>query len=168
MLPRYPTGDPEMNESKNGLPRPEEVRSDVAPFPAGMLRVPASPPYLALVGNVVRWFGGQAGLSDEKCGELEVAVDEACTNVIRHAFPEATHREMTILCSASDSGLRVTVQDMGTPFDLEQGAQTARDKRSLDPASGGMGLLLIRRLTDAVDYQWDEQQGNQLTLVKHK
>lgn len=157
-----------MNESKNGPPRPAEVRSDVDSLPTGMLRVPASPPYLALVGNVVRWFGGRAGLSDEKCGELEVAVDEACTNVIRHAFPEATPGDMTILCSASDSGLKVTIRDKGKRFDMEQGAETARDKRSLDPASGGMGLLLIRRLTDALEYQWDERQGNQLTLVKHK
>ena len=141
---------------------------DLDALGTGMLRVPARPAYLALVGAVVRWFCRQAGLSDERCQELEVAVDEACTNVIRHAFPEPANGEMTVVCSALPNGLEVTVQDKGKPFDPEHGHQIARDKRSRDPASGGMGLLLIRQLTDAVRYRWDEREGNQFTLVKHK
>jgi serine/threonine-protein kinase RsbW len=133
-----------------------------------LLRVPAHPLYLALVGTVVKWLGRQAGLSDERCQELEVAVDEACTNVILHAFPEHTVGEMSVRCSPVERGLAVTIADRGRPFDLEEGAEIAREKRSRDPASGGMGLSLIRQLADAVHYRRDPQDGTQLTLVKYQ
>jgi serine/threonine-protein kinase RsbW len=157
-----------MSESKSGVPRGEKYRPGVDALPSGMLRVPARPSYLALVGAVVRWFGREAGLNEEQCQELEVAVDEACSNVIRYAFPEAADGEMTVVCSASETGLEVTIQDRGKLFDPEEGVQIAREKRSRDPASGGMGLLLIDELTDAVRYRWDEREGNRLTLVKYK
>jgi serine/threonine-protein kinase RsbW len=133
-----------------------------------MLRVPAEPAYLGLIGTVVQWFGRRAGLSEEQCQELEVAVDEACTNVIRHAFSGQAAGEMRVVCSPSDRGLAVTIVDRGKPFDPEEGIGIAEEKRSRDPASGGMGLLLIHKLTDAVCYRWDEREGNQFTLIKHK
>ena len=135
---------------------------------AALLRLPARPPYLALVGNVVRWFGKRAGLSEEQSQELELAVDEACTNVIRYAFPERGDGEMTLVFSPCDDRLEVTVQDQGIPFDPRQGERIAEQKRLQDPASGGRGLLLINQMADAVRYCWDPEQGNRLTLVKHK
>lgn len=157
-----------MSEPNIRLPQGGRTDSDLDAVATAALRVPARPACLALVGTVVQWFGRQAGLSEKRCQELEVAVDEACTNVIRHAFPPATNGEMTIACSASDRGLEVTVQDKGKPFNPKEGVEIAREKRSRDLASGGMGLLLIDQLTDAVRYRWDEREGNQFTLVKHK
>lgn len=157
-----------MNRSDQDLPGPRRLGDRTGVLSTGTLRVPARPKYLAIIGTVVEWFAHQAGLSDEKCRELEVAVDEACTNVIRHAFSGPSEGEMSILCSPVDGGLAVTIADQGKPFHPEQGSQIAAEKRSRDPASGGRGLLLIRQLTDAIHYRWDEQEGNQLTLVKHQ
>ncbi len=134
----------------------------------GTLCVPAQPAYLALVGDMVRRLGLRAGLSDEQCHDLEVAVDEACTNVVRYAFPEQAAGEMTVICSPSDRGLEVSIIDRGKPFDPRNGVEVARDKRERDPSLGGMGLLLIHQLTDEVSYRWDEQEGNRLTLLKHR
>jgi serine/threonine-protein kinase RsbW len=157
-----------MSTSDSGLPPGDGPQPDLDSRSAGILRVPARPIYLALVGNVVRWFASQTGLSEERCEELELAVDEACTNVIRYAFAEAPDGEMTLVFSPSDAGLEVTVQDRGTPFDPRQGKRIAEEKRLRDPASGGRGLLLIEHFTDAVRYCWDEEVGNRFTLVKHK
>ena len=157
-----------MSASDSGLPRGDRLPPDLRAPPTGILRLPARPPYLAPVGYLVRWFGTQAGLSHEQCDELELAVDEACTNVIRYAFAEPAGGDMTLVFSPRDDGLEVTIQDRGRPFDPRQGQQIAEAKRSGDPASGGRGLLLIEQLTDAVGYRWDEEEGNRLTLVKHK
>jgi len=138
----------------------------IPPFPA-ILRVPAQESYLALVGTVVTWFGLRTGLSREQCHELEVAVDEVCTNVIRHAFPDEARGEMCIVCSPLPNGLEVKVQDDGEPLDKERGIEIAEQKRAEDPASGGLGLLLIHQLTDAAEYHHDEQAGNQYTLIKY-
>jgi serine/threonine-protein kinase RsbW len=161
-------GKPEMSGSFNGRPQAAKCRPGTGAVASNSLCVPARPAYLALIGMVVRWYGRQAGLSDEQCSELEVAVDEACTNVIRHAFPERNTGQITVVCSPLDAGLQVAVLDKGRPFDPEQARKTANEKRSRDLASGGIGLLLIRQLTDAVHYQRDEREGNCLTLIKYK
>ena len=132
------------------------------------LSVPARPASLPLIGAMVQWHGRRAGLDSQRCGDLEVAVDEACTNVIRHAFSPEDAREMTILCEPVAEGLRVTITNQGRPFDPAEAAETGRAKHLQDPASGGMGLLLMRRLTDAMDYRFSTQEGNQLTLIKRK
>ena len=157
-----------MSDSHGAPPRPEEPEHDRQACSEGMLRVPARASHLALVGMVVRWFGHRAGLEDDKCRELEVAVDEACTNIIRHAFPGETAGDVTILCAPLAGGLQVTILDKGQPFELDQAVQLGREKHARDPASGGMGWLLIRQLTDGVHYQHDEREGNRLTLIKHK
>ena len=157
-----------MSPSDSGLPQGERPQPELDARSTGILRVPARPPYLALVGTVVRWFAGQAGLNEQPCQELELAVDEACTNVIRYAFPETADGEMILVFSLCDGGLEITIQDRGTPFDPQQGERIAEEKRLRDPASGGRGLLLINEMTDAVRYSWDEEEGNRLTLVKYK
>ena len=155
-----------MSEADNDLPRDGTSQPGGSFPPSGTLRVPARPPYLALVGTVVRWFGPRAGLSEEQSRELEVAVDEACTNVVRHAFPDGADGEMTVVFRPTGDGLEVTIQDQGVPFDPKEGVKIAHEKRSHDPASGGMGLLLIDRLTDAVRYCRDPRLGNRFTLIK--
>jgi len=161
-------GDVKMSQSDWERLRSVEPVSGPEACAAGTLRLPARPPYLGLVGLFVQWFGNRAGLSKEKCHELEVAVDEVCTNVIHHASGPGTAGKMTVVCSPFEEGLRVMVADHGRPFDPVKAARIAGRKRSLDPASGGRGLLLVRRLTDAMEYQWDQGEGNRLTLTKHK
>jgi serine/threonine-protein kinase RsbW len=117
---------------------------------------------------VVKWHGHRAGLSDEECYELEGAVDEACTNVIQYAYPEANSGEITLRCSSLPRGLQVDIIDQGKPFDLTAGRETARQKQARDPASGGLGLSLIRQFADDFRHHWDEQQGNRLTIVKYR
>lgn len=133
-----------------------------------LLHVPAQAQYLSLVGMLVQWFGSRAGLSDQRRHELEVAVDEACSNVVRHAFPADVQGEMTVQFAPFDRGLRVTIVDRGSRFCPAKGVEIAEAKRLRDPASGGNGLLLIARLTDETEYRWDEREGNHFTLIKNR
>lgn len=157
-----------MTDTHRDLAERVASRLGVVSQSSGALHVPAQPVYLSLIGAVAVWFGRQAGLSNAACKELEVAVDEATTNVIRHAFPEEVMGEMTVVCTPLSDGVAVTVADKGRAFNPEHGAAKADEKRRRDPSLGGMGLLLIRKMTDEAHYQWDESFGNQLTLVKRK
>jgi len=155
-----------MSETDSAPPR-GDTSSGGAPT-HGTLRVPAQAAYLELIGLMVKWFGRRAGFNDEQCYELEVAVDEAATNVIRHAYTDRPGEEMTIACRPCQRGLQVTIRDKGRPFDAEQGLRIAEEKRARDPSSGGMGLFLIEQFTDRIEYHWDEEDGNQITLTKHR
>jgi anti-sigma regulatory factor (Ser/Thr protein kinase) len=103
-------------------------------------------------------------LSEEKCEEIDVALDEACTNVVRHAFAPGVAGGMALRFALCFKG---SVLDRGRRFCAVESAATASEKRRRDPASDGDGLLLIERLDDAAQYQWNEQEGNRLTLVKY-
>lgn len=158
-----------MGEPDIDLPRPSRLPpSEEGRLPAGVLRVPARAMYLGLIGMAVNWYGGRAGLGQDACRRLETAVDEACTNVILYAFPTGAVGAIEVVFSHEDSGLSITIQDNGTPFDPRDGIRIAKHKRELDPASGGMGLMLIQQLADKIKYEWDEHKGNQLTLFKHR
>jgi len=157
-----------VEDSKGGTPWAGESAAEEAVGRDVLLRVPARKEYLALIGLAARWSGHRAGLSEEKSKDLEVAVDEACSNVILHGYPDQPDGEMTVVFSPVPHGLQVTILDRGRPFDPKEGAEIAREKQSHNPASGGMGLLLISELTDAVHYDRDHREGNRLTLVKHK
>jgi len=135
---------------------------------AGVLDVPAQPKYLALIGVVVRWYAEQAGLDEEACQELEVAVDEACTNVVLYAFEDGEDGRMDVNCTANAKGLAVTIRDNGKRFNPSDGIEIGRKKRETDPSTGGMGLFMINQLTDEVRYEWNEHDGNQFVLTKHR
>ena len=147
------------------MPEPSEAQ---ASFDAAHLQVPADARYLALIGSMVRWFAAVAGLTDAQGREMEVAVDEACTNVVRYAFDEGTRGDMSVAFNAREGVLTVTAIDKGLPFDPHDGIDRGREKRETDPASGGMGLMLIQQLTNETRYCWDGRLGNQFTLIKTK
>jgi len=147
------------------MPEPSEAQtaSDVA-----QLQVPADARYLATIGSMVRWFAALADLTESDGREMEVAVDEACTNVVRYAFDEGARGGMRVAFDAREGVLTVTIMDKGLPFDPHDGIEPGREKREADPASGGMGLMLIQQLTNEIRYCWDERLGNQFTLIKTK
>ena len=129
--------------------------------------IPARASHLSLVGLVVQWYGQHVGLSDEACYELEVAVDEACTNVMRYAYPADQPGGITIRCTPLACGVQVDILDQGKPFDPDEGTRVAQQKQLQDPASGGLGLAMIRQFADDFRHQWGEQEGNRLTIIKY-
>jgi anti-sigma regulatory factor (Ser/Thr protein kinase) len=92
-------------------------------------------------------------------------VEEACTNIIKYAFPEETGK-ITISCELTDNNLVITIRDKGIPFnptsvplpDLE----VAMENRQI----GKLGLHLIRNLMDDVNYSFDDDLGNTLVMKK--
>ncbi len=108
----------------------------------------------------------QAGIDEDTRFQIELACDEACTNVIEHTYTGEKVGDLTVTWELDDQAFRVTVWDSGDPFDPRT-VETPELPPRLDVDSipvGGLGMLFIRRLMDEIRYRYDE--GNQLTLVK--
>lgn len=123
---------------------------------------------LAQIGDFVTQAAAGAGLDDKAVYAVQMAVDEACTNIIEHAYGGEGNGAIQIMCAAQPDGLQITLIDQGRPFAPDQVA-------AFDPAAPlserkrrGMGMFFIYKLVDAVDYQFDTPQGNQLTLFKSR
>ena len=116
----------------------------------------------ALVEEECRAAGGDA----RSCGDLKLAVDEACTNVIEHGY---AGRGGTIRISAAGSlgTMTVVVEDHGLPFDPGSVAPPDLSADWENRRIGGLGWHLIRSCVDEIRYEPGVNGGgNRLTLVK--
>jgi anti-sigma regulatory factor (Ser/Thr protein kinase) len=131
------------------------------------LQVPSSTRNLALIRDFVSAIGAQAGFDDKEVMRLQLAVDEACANVIEHAYElEATH-EVTIRALIDDDDLRFDIIDRGKGgFDPARIQEQDLEQLIKERRSGGLGLRLIRSIMDDVQYQIVPGEMNELRMVK--
>ena len=82
-----------------------------------MLQVPSSTENLALIREFVSSAAGQAGFDEKDIGKLELAVDEACANVIEHAYGHDVSKEVVVRVRLDDEFLKIDIEDTGNGFD---------------------------------------------------
>jgi len=127
------------------------------------VRVCSHPRYLSLIRDVTARFCSICGLHAELTGNLKLAVDEACSNVIKHAYHGDTSGRIVVKYSASGKDIRITVEDAGEKARPE--LMKGRDLDDVKP--GGLGLHFIKRVFDVVAYDPKRKKGNRLLLIKH-
>lgn len=98
---------------------------------------------------------------------IDLAVDEACSNVIDHAYKDIDQGEIRISLDLTETGLRITIQDDGAPFDPECVAEPDLTSPLETRCERGLGVYLIREVMDEAAYDFSTPGVNQLTLVKN-
>lgn len=118
------------------------------------------PAHLARVRESVRDFLGGSGFGEEEEARIIMALDEACTNIIRHAHADLV-KPVRLEMKWLRTRLRFVLRDYGKPFH-----PPSHETRNLeDVARGGYGLVIIRTVFDHVDYA-PLATGTRLTLEK--
>jgi len=130
------------------------------------LQVPSSTENLALIREFVTTVGKQATMSDEDISKLELAVDEACANVIEHAYGHDITKEVDVRAVFDEDEVRISVIDSGRGFDPEKVDQETVEQLVTKRKSGGLGFRLIRSLMDEVSYEIVPGQKNELHMTK--
>ena len=130
------------------------------------LQVPSSTENLALIREFVTIIGRQATLNDEEITNLELAVDEACANVIEHAYGHDITKAVSVRAIFDDEKLLISVIDEGHGFDPGKVHQDSVEKLVHERKSGGLGIRLIRTLMDEVSYEIMPGQKNELHMTK--
>jgi serine/threonine-protein kinase RsbW len=95
-----------------------------------------------------------------------MAVDEACANVIDHAYDGKPDGTVRIVCNASDDEVTVTILDHGQPFDPHSVPPPDTTAPLQKRQEGGLGLYLMEKLMDSVQFEFDKGKGNRLTMKK--
>lgn len=130
------------------------------------LQVPSSTENLVLIREFVVSVGNQAGIPETEIPKLELAVDEACANVIEHAYGHDVTKDVTIRVAFDDHKLKISVIDEGRGFDPSQLPEANLDRLVQQRKSGGLGVRLIKTLMDDVEYQIIPGQKNELHMTK--
>ncbi len=123
---------------------------------------------LAQIADFVNQAAIQAGLDDKASYAVQMAVDEACSNIIEHAYSGEGKGKIQLNCQIQAEGLQVTILDQGTPFDPEQVPELDTKAPLAERSRRGMGKFFIHKLMDRVEYKFNTDKGNQLILFKRR
>ena len=116
---------------------------------------------LALMRNFVRHFLDGFPLSERDRTLMVLGVDEACTNIIRHAYQLREDQLIALSLESQPDCVRLRLRDYGK----QPIPETLRRPRVNIVKPGGLGLYLIRNAFDQVDYVL-RTRGTELVLTK--
>lgn len=124
---------------------------------------------LPAVRELVRTGLVAGGFPGSYLNRLQIAVDEAVTNIIEHGYTDQPPGKATIELQLEVSPIlfRMVIEDFGATFDPEDFGEL--DIRSHVEAghSGGLGVFLMRKIMDLIEYHAEKGRKNRLVLVKH-
>jgi serine/threonine-protein kinase RsbW len=123
---------------------------------------------LAKIADFVSGIAQDAGFDTAQVYSLQLAVDEACTNIIEHGYGGEGRGKIVCACDLSANGLTITLKDWGRKFDPEEVPKPNYNVPLEKLQKRGAGLYLMNKIMDRVHYQFDDKKGNQLTMFKKK
>ena len=131
-----------------------------------MLQVPSSTENLALIREFVGSTAQQAGLDPSEAAGLEMAVDEACANVIEHAYGHDVSKEVVVRVTLDGETLSIDIEDTGRGFDPGSVNQEELEQLISKRKTGGLGMRLMTKLMDEVRYEIEPGKKNALHMTK--
>ncbi len=128
-----------------------------------IIKIPSDPKYLCVVRSVTVVMGEICGMAGAEIEDVKLAVDEACSNVIKHAYNRDTSKTIVIRFKLAKEQLQVTIDDNGLKADPEKIA--GRNLNNVRP--GGLGVHLIKRAFNVVAFDEKKKKGNRLKLIRN-
>jgi serine/threonine-protein kinase RsbW len=121
---------------------------------------------LAKISKFIRGAAQKAGLGDFAVYSVEMAVDEACSNIIEHAYQGEDQGDISCTCKVSTEGLTIVLKDTGKPFSPDEVKMPDLNASLEERESHGLGLVFIYKWMDRVEFKTTPGDGNQLILFK--
>jgi len=132
-----------------------------------ILQVPSRTEFLAVVRDVTRSWAVVAGFDRGDADQIALAVDEAVTNVIEHAYRGATDKVVELRYEDRGDDLRVDVVDHGRTVDPKTVTRVDLDRYASERRKGGLGVHLMGKIMDSVTFRRSGRR-NVCCLVRRK
>lgn len=130
------------------------------------ITVPATLDSLATISDFITDGTSRAGLDDHAAWQVQLAVDEAATNIIQHGYDDASRGDIELAWRLDGDEFVVTLCDYGRSFNPDDVPAPDVTSPLEERQAGGLGLFIMSRLMDSVTFEFDEQHGNLLTMSK--
>ncbi|GAB4578778.1 MAG: hypothetical protein Fur0022_15150 [Anaerolineales bacterium] len=122
---------------------------------------------LEKISRFVKEAAKKAGLGEEAVYGVELAVDEACSNIIEHAYKGEDLGNIECTCETTGRGLRIIITDYGHPFNPALVPKPDLNSSLENRRKGGLGLFFIDQMMDEAQYEFSPEK-NTLVLFKKK
>jgi serine/threonine-protein kinase RsbW len=133
----------------------------------GELRVKSKTENLSEIRDFVSGNARAAGILEATVENIILAVDEACTNIIKHAYKLSPEGEIIIKINYDDEKFTVTIIDYGKSFEPDRVPLPDLQKYYREHRVGGLGMYLMKSLMDNVEYISVPGEYNQVLLSKN-
>ncbi len=116
------------------------------------------------VGDIAR----SAGFDEKDVYNIQLATDEAASNIIEHAYDGVTDGVLDLSCGMEKDAIRIVLIDYGDPFDPSVIPLPDLKADLSERKIGGLGIFLMRKLMDEIHYEPRKDKSNVLTMIKRK
>jgi anti-sigma regulatory factor (Ser/Thr protein kinase) len=151
--------------SRSRRPRTRSKQAPRAPLLA--ITLPSQTSFLGLIREVTQKLAEGIGFEAGTAGRLALAVDEAATNVIEHAYAGAADRELEVRYWCESTEFRVEVVDNGRMVNPRSVPHVDLERYVSERRTGGLGVHLMERIMDSVTYRRSGRK-NVCCLVKRR
>jgi serine/threonine-protein kinase RsbW len=131
------------------------------------LKVTSRTENLTVIREFIQSAAEQVGIKPGVTEDVMLAVDEACTNIIKHAYRSFPDGEILLRLKYSDHKLTITIVDYGHSFHPESVPDPDLQKYYQQHRVGGLGMYLMKTLMDEVKYHSIPGKYNEVYLTKY-
>jgi anti-sigma regulatory factor (Ser/Thr protein kinase) len=124
--------------------------------------------YLDEIREFVGEIARAGGFTDKDVYNIQLATDEAASNIIEHAYEKVSNGVLELSCGVRDDLITIILIDHGESFDPSEIPLPDLKADLSDRKIGGLGIFLMRKLMDDVHYEVRAHKGNVLTMTKRK
>lgn len=128
---------------------------------------PARFEFLDEIREFVADVAREGGFTEKEIYSLQLAADEAATNIIEHAYADIPDADFDVTCDMQGRTLVIIMRDTGISFDISKVKQPNLKADLSERQIGGLGVYLMRKLMDEVRYETNST-GNILTMIKRR
>lgn len=118
------------------------------------LKIPAKPEFIGIARLTTSGIANRMGYSYDDIEDIKIAVSEACTNAVNHAYKESEQGTVNVILNIYDDRIEILVVDQGQSFDYEhviRNLEPINAEKAIEHMNeGGLGLFLIETLMDEV------------------
>lgn len=129
---------------------------------------PANFKSLSSISDFIVSTSEEVGFSPNDVYAIQTAVDEACSNIIDHAYGGENLGDIQIQVTPLKNGIQIILRDEGNPFDPDDVPDPDITSPLEIRKERGLGIFFMRKLMDRVIFEFSNKKGNTLTLIKYK
>ena len=131
-----------------------------------LMVTPSDSKYLDIIREFIARISGFAGFNDENVNKIQLSVDEACTNVVKHAYHGMQSKDIQIEVEFDRAKMKITVIDTGKGFDLKLTKLKDINNHLIGFNRGGFGSHSINILMDETNYSIQPGKQVKVTMIK--
>lgn len=124
--------------------------------------------YLDEIREFVGMIARDGGFSDKDVYNIQLATDEAASNIIEHAYESIADGTLELSCGVREDLITIVLVDHGESFDPSEIPLPDLKADLSNRKIGGLGIFLMRKLMDEVHYEVKPNKSNVLTMTKRK